>query len=254
MIGTIPIAASSSSSTAVFTLLGAAIGAVIAAGFTLWTAKYARASAEKVAELARVSAQNVAELTRLSAEKVAEETRKAAETAWIRNSRREIYERFLTCAQSLQIACEAVQHRTGEPGHDAWRWRSRPEIKGAGASVDAAHTAFFEAYGMVLAIAEDALVKAARTYAYQLWELKSMLDSPPTSVIEHPTPQDFEAVDKAIRHARHDTIAAIRPELGARGSARPKETDGKYNPFCGFDSELAQKYAAGKRDRPGSAI
>lgn len=38
---------------------------------------------------------------------VAWQTRKAAERAWVRDNRREIYERFLTYAQSLLIACEA---------------------------------------------------------------------------------------------------------------------------------------------------
>ena len=105
---------------------------------------------------------------------------------------------------------------------------------------------------MVLAIADSAVVAAARDYAYQLWELKSMLDRPPTSVMKFTT-KNFEAVDKAIRLARHGMIDAIRVELKVGGSARPDETKGKYNPFRD-DTKLGPKYAARKRDRPGSAV
>lgn len=235
MIGTIPIAASSSSSNGLYTLLGAAIGAAVAAAIGYWVAKRARESAEKVAEYARKSAEKVAELTRVSAEKVAEETRTAAECAWIRDSRREIYDRFLISAQTLQIACEAAG----------------PEAEGAQASVGAAHTAFFGAYGMVLTVADSALVDAARVYAYRLWELKSMVDCPSTSVMEA-TLENFQTVAKLIRFARHGTIDKMRDELGVGGSARPVETKGKYNPF--IETELEGQYGAGERPRPGSAV
>jgi hypothetical protein len=100
---------------------------------------------------------------------------------------------------------------------------------------------------MVLTVADSELVDAARVYAYRLWELKSMLDS--TSVMD---PKNFEAVDKLIRPARHDTVDAMRAELGVAGSARPEETTKKYNPFLG--TKLEQKYDDGERPRPGSAV
>jgi hypothetical protein len=234
MIDAIPIAASSSSSNGLYTLLGAVIGAVIAAAIGYWVAKRARESAEKVAELTRVSAEKVAELTRVSAEKVAEQTRLADELAWIRTSRREIYDRFLISAQTLQIACEAAG----------------PEAEGAQASVGPAHTAFFGAYGMVLTVADSACVDAARVYAYRLWELKSMVDSPRTSVMEA-TRENFEEVDQLIRLARQDTIDAIRAELGVGGSARPEKPTKKFNQFRG--TKLESKYDAVEQDRPGSA-
>jgi hypothetical protein len=71
-----PIAAGSSITTAVFGLVGVLIGAFIAGAVSLWVAKQAR---------------------------------EAAERAWIRDNRREIYDRFLTCAQTLLITCEATR-------------------------------------------------------------------------------------------------------------------------------------------------
>jgi hypothetical protein len=66
---------------------------------------------------------------------VAKQAREAAERAWIRDNRREIYDRFLTRAQTLLIACEEARES---------------ETKGARASVEIAHTKFFEVYGVVL--------------------------------------------------------------------------------------------------------
>ncbi|HZI74462.1 MAG TPA: hypothetical protein VFD73_10700, partial [Gemmatimonadales bacterium] len=71
-----PIAAGSSYATAVFGLTGVLIGAFIAGAVSLWVAKQAR---------------------------------DAAERAWVRDNRREIYDRFLTYAQTLLIACEEAR-------------------------------------------------------------------------------------------------------------------------------------------------
>jgi hypothetical protein len=191
-----PIVADSSITPAVFGLVGVLIGGFIAGAVSLWVAKQAR---------------------------------EAAERAWIRDNRREIYDRFLTCAQTLLIACEAAQESKTER---------------AGATVKAAHTKFFEAYGVVQTVAENALVAAARVYAYRLLELKDILDS--TSFMGS---GNFEAVAQLVRRARHNTIDAMRPELGLAGSARPEEN---YNPFVGTD--LAEEYAQSKRPRPESQI
>ena len=58
---------------AVFGFVGVLVGAVIAGGVSL---------------------------------RIAKQTREAAERAWVRDNRREIYDRFLTCSQTLLNACE----------------------------------------------------------------------------------------------------------------------------------------------------
>src|SRR5271166_1590459 len=120
-----PIAVGSSVTTAIFGLVGVLIGAFIAGAVSLWVAKQAR---------------------------------EAAERAWIRDNRRDVYDRFLTCAQTLLIACETTRGS---------------ETEGAETTVDTAHTKFWEAYGVVQTVAENALVDAARVYAYRLWELRA---------------------------------------------------------------------------------
>lgn len=193
---TSPIATGSSITNGVFGLVGVLIGAFIAGAVSFWVAKQAR---------------------------------EAAERAWIRDNRREIYDRFLTCAQTLLIACEADRGS---------------ETERAGAAVENAHTKFFEVYGVVQTVADNAVVTAARVYAYRLWELKASLDS--TSVMG---PENFKAVARLIRAARHDAIDAMRAELGLTGSVR---LEGKYNPFVGTD--LEDEYARGERPRPESAV
>jgi hypothetical protein len=188
----IPIAADSSITPAVFGLVGVLVGAFIAGAVSLWVAK---------------------------------QTREAAERAWIRDNRREIYDRFLTCAETLLFECNAA-------------WGSATER--GGAAVKTAHTKFFEAYGVVQTVAEKALVDTVRDYAYRLLELEGILDS--TSFLGS---KNFEAVAELVRGARHNTIDAMRVELGLAGSARPKEP---YNPFAGTD--LEEEYAKRKRSRP----
>ncbi len=200
-----PLAEGSSYGPAVFALAGSLIGGLIAGVFSFGIARQAR---------------------------------EAAKHAWIRDNRRQIYDRFLTCGQRLLIACETRRYGRRGEGAD-----SRPEAEGAEAIVESANTEFFGAYVMVQTIADTALVDAARVYAYRLWELKASLDS--TSVME---PENFDRVTQLIRVARHDTINAMRAELGLEGSVSPAAG---YNPFVGTD--LEEKYAAAERDRPGSA-
>jgi hypothetical protein len=188
----IPIAADSSITPAVFGLVGVLIGAFIAGAVSLWVARQAR---------------------------------EAAERAWIRDNRRELYDRFLTCAETLLFECNAARE-------------SATEI--AGTAVKTAHTKFFEAYGVVQTVAEKALVDAVRDYAYRLMELEDILDS--TSFIGS---ENYEAVAELVRGARHTTIDAMRTELGLAGSADPIKN---YNPFAGTDFE--EQWAKGKRPRP----
>jgi hypothetical protein len=145
---------------------------------------------------------------------VARQAREAAEHAWIRDSRRQIYDRFLTSAQRLLIACEA-----------------RDE------TLDAGYTSFFEAYGTIQTVAELPVVEAARVYAYRLAELKQLIDG--HSVLQ---PAHADRVAQLVRAARHATIDAMRADLGLAGSARPQ---GAYNPFEGTD--LQAVYETGRR-------
>jgi hypothetical protein len=191
-----PVGAGGSITTAVFGLVGVLIGAFIAGAASLWVTRQAR---------------------------------EAAERAWIRDNRREIYDRFLSCAQTLLIASEAGRGSQAE---------------GAVAVVESAHAKFFEVYGVVQTVAGNAVVTAARVYAYRLWELKASLGS--TSVMG---PENFNAVARLVRAARHDTIDAMRAELGLTGSVR---LEGTYNPFVGTD--LEDEYARGERPRPESAV
>ena len=159
---------------------------------------------------------------------VARQAREAAERSWMRDSRREIYDRFLTNAQRLLIACEASKSlresfRTDDAEHDRH-------------VLEEAHVNFFEVYGVVQTVAERPVVDASRVYAYRLLELAGtgrQLD-----------PARFERVAQLVRFARHDTIDAMRTELGLSGSAQPPKD---FNPFRGTD--LEDQYEARPAER-----
>lgn len=150
--------------------------------------------------------------------RVAREARQAAERSWIRDSRRQIFDRLLTEGQRLLIAC--IECRRDD--------RSAQSKE----AVERAHTAFFEVYGVVQTVAQRPVVDSSRVYAYRLLELKEALDSAGYLGMKH-----FDRVAQLVRLARHDTIDAMRRELGLSGSARPPE---RYNPFLGTD--LANEY------------
>ena len=162
---------------------------------------------------------------------VARQARASAEGAWIRDNRREIYDRLLTYAERLLHACE--RYKDAHDGKEA-----------AKANVESAFTNFWEAYAVVQTVAGTRLVEAVRVYAYRLWELAASLGS--TSVMG---PENFSLVLKLIRDARHDMIDAMRAELGLDGGIRPSTT---YNPFAGTD--LEDKYAKAERDRPETRL
>lgn len=145
--------------------------------------------------------------------RVARQAREAAERSWMRDSRREIYDRFLSHAQKLLIACEASAslRESGGAGEDELRQ---------------AYLNFFEVYGVVQTVAELPVVAAARVYAYRLLELaRGGLE-----------PARFERVAQLVRFARHDTIDAMRADLGLTGSAGPPKG---FNAFAGTDLERA---------------
>lgn len=161
---------------------------------------------------------------------VAWQTRKAAERAWVKDNRRGIYDRFLTYAQSLLVACEECK--------DA----RRPARK-AKANVKSAFTNFWEVYGVVQTVAEKRLFKAARMYGYRLWELATSLGS--TSVMG---PENFREVAELVRKARHGTIAAMRAELELDDSVC---LDSDINPFEGTPLQSKYTNSNSGRSRPG---
>lgn len=194
----IPLAANSSYTAALFGLAGSLIGGTIAGVVSLL---------------------------------VAWQTRKAAEGAWVRDNRRQIYDRFLTSGQKLLIACEA-------------RWRSRRRRPDGAlledkteSGVESADAEFFENYSVVQTVANTSLVIAARVYGYRFLELEAIMDD--RGILES---KDFGRVAELVREARHDTINAMRAELGLSETIWPPKA---YNPFDKTD--LQQKYADRKR-------
>ena len=147
---------------------------------------------------------------------VARQTREEAKRSWIRNTRREVYDRFLTGAQDLQATCQI--HKAGdgdEPSREA---------------VERAFNDFFHVYAVVQTIAERRVVDAARIHGYRLHELRDeALDKPGRL-----DPPNFERVDELVREARHETVEAMRDELGLRTEARPEPN---FNAFAGTDLE-----------------
>jgi hypothetical protein len=135
--------------------------------------------------------------------RVASEARRAAERAWVRDSRREIYDRFLTAGQKLLAVMEkAADTRTAPVKADP--------------AIEDAYSAYFEAYASVQTVAEMDVVASARKHAYRLQALKDILDG--GGAFER---GEFHRIARLVRDARHDTIDAMREDLGLHGSARP---------------------------------
>lgn len=153
--------------------------------------------------------------------RVASQAREAAERSWMRDSRREIYDRFLTNAQKLLIACEGSASL-------------RESVGSAEDELRQAYLNFFEVYGVVQTVAERPVVDAARVYAYRLLELaRGGLE-----------PAHVERVAQLVRYARHETIDAMRAELGLTGSASPPKG---FNAFAGTDLESQLARRTGER-------
>lgn len=130
---------------------------------------------------------------------VAGRSQRASERAWMRDNRREIYDRFLTNAQRLFVALD-------EP---------RPQPK-----PDELHDAYVEfvsVYAVVQAVAEREVVDAARTYGKRLVDdLKRLVDAG-----GRPGDPAIVSLGKQVRDDRQATIDSMRRELGLTSSARP---------------------------------
>jgi hypothetical protein len=161
---------------------------------------------------------------------VARQARAAAEGTWIRDNRREIYDRLLTRAERLLHACEAYQETHGD----------KEVVK---ATLESAYTNFFEAYGVLQTVAGIPLVDATRDHAYRLRALAESLSS--TRVMD---PQKFNLVVRLIRDARHEVLDAMRAELGLDRGIRPAVD---YNPWAGTNTELEEEYVPVERSRFG---
>ena len=148
--------------------------------------------------------------------KVAQQAREAAERSWIRDTRREIYDRFLTRAQDLQSTCQHYQ----AGAHDG----------PSGDALERAFNDFFQAYGVVQTVAERRVVAAARVHGYRLHELRDQVVGKPGKL----DPPDTKRVDELVRTARHETVAAMREELGLP-IVEPVSAD--FNAFVGTDLE-----------------
>jgi hypothetical protein len=127
---------------------------------------------------------------------VARQTQKNADKAWMRDNRRELYDRFLTHAQVLLIALV-------EPRHD-------PRAD----EVHDAHVEFMSVYAAIQAVAEREVIEATRTYGYELLKLKRLVaaGSPKAN-----------SVASQVRHYRHEAIDTMRAELGLTGTVKPLE-------------------------------
>ena len=151
---------------------------------------------------------------------VARQAREAADKSWVRDTRREVFDRFLTRAQDLQATCEIY-----EAGDRTAASRD---------AVQRAFNEFFHAYAVVQTIAERRVVDAARVHGYRLHELRDEALGNPGQL----HPPNFDRGDELVREARHDTVDAMRDELGLAGTALP-END--FNAFAGNDLERFHK-------------
>jgi len=89
-----------------------------------------------------------------------------------------------------------------------------------GERVEEAYDGFFKPWGVVQTVAEPKALHAARTYGYRLLELKNEYDA------KNPSgPEYFDNVADLVRDARHDTIAAMRSDLGLDAAPLSKRFD-----------------------------
>jgi hypothetical protein len=143
--------------------------------------------------------------------KVAHEAREQAERSWMRDSRRDIYDRFLAAGQKLLAVMESAASTKAENESRAGKLQDESDPV-----VDAAYAAYFETYASVQTVAELRVVKPAREHAYLLQALKDALDDG-----DRLRSGEFHRIAQVVRLARQDTIDAMRADLDLRGSAKP---------------------------------
>lgn len=143
--------------------------------------------------------------------KVARDTRDAAARAWVRDSRREIYDRFLAAGQRLLAEMETGAATSKVPD----------ELRPA---VDEAYRAFFETYAFVQTVAELGVVTTARMHAYRLQALKDSFSgrwSPPAMPCTHSRGHSESQPDRSIATAdRHLRWGAEASGQGRGGDPR----------------------------------
>jgi hypothetical protein len=173
-------------------------------------------------------------------------TRETADLAWLKDTRRLIYGQSLERAQAYLIACEALKDTPSDP-----TLRDK---------VEAAHSQFFETYGVIQVVAGTELVQTARAYAYRLEELKNELDGkgvfdPDASIRDRAVRATSKAdaffwmVARSVRLARHYTIDEMRKEMSLSPGDWPD--DQNYNPYLGKKDlpALAQAYKEFKAEQ-----
>ena len=156
--------------------------------------------------------------------RVAREAREAAEGAWVRDSRRQIYDRFLTAGQQYLIACQS---------------RTDDAIKAAGVE-------FYAAYGVVQTVADMRVVRAARIYTRRLEELERIALRQNTRW----GPVADVLVANHVRDARHDVIDAMRSDLGLTGTVAPPKD---FNPWHGTEFSATYVREHGVREDDGAS-
>lgn len=160
--------------------------------------------------------------------RIAREARTTAEHEWIRENRREIYDRYLVGAQTLHLACEEA---------------FRPGAPDGGEAVRTAFAAMLNTYSVVQTVAERQVIDAARVYTYRLIELRDVLEG--KGIVGR---ERFGEIAQLVRAARHDAIDAMRDDLALQDSARPGKD---FNPFG--ETPFAAAWAVRRRrpDDPG---
>ena len=160
---------------------------------------------------------------------VAWRTRVAAERSWVRDGRRQIYDRFLTKAQALHAACEAFRVERADG------LRARDDLGGEPAGVvQRAYDEFFGVFAVVQAVGGTDVVMKSRIHGYRLEALSCGARGESPMLKEGAS---FEAISTEVRHARHVVIDAMRGELGLE--IRGWEWDADFNGFEGTSLEAS---------------
>jgi hypothetical protein len=107
-----------------------------------------------------------------------------------------------------------------------------------------AYEEFISSYVLMQALGSPALVRAAMTYAYRLFELDRTLQAAHDGTLAgaRGSPTYLNEVVPAVRAARSETMDAVRVELGVPPLDRSQTTN--FNPFSGtsLEDEWARRH------------